>query len=74
MVTVALTRVERQKAADLIQGLLDMVDDGHMAADGPKGVALVRRLEGALIALRAIDCTVTPTVESRPREPGVRDS
>jgi hypothetical protein len=61
MVTVALTKAERQKAADLIQCLLDMVDDGDLAADGPAGVALVRRLEGAMLALRAMDGTVTPT-------------
>jgi hypothetical protein len=54
-VDVALTKAERQQAADLIQRLLDLVDDGHLAADGPAGVALVRRLEGAMIAIRAID-------------------
>jgi hypothetical protein len=58
MLYVGLTRAEREKAADLIQGLLDMVDDGHLAADGPAGVALARRLEGAMLALRAIDGTV----------------
>jgi hypothetical protein len=54
VVTVALTKAERQKAADLIQMLVDMVDDGHLAADGPAGAALVRRLEGAMLALRAM--------------------
>jgi hypothetical protein len=57
---VGLTRAEGEKAADLIEGLLDMVDDGHLAADGPVGVALARRLEGAMLALRAMDGTVTP--------------
>ena len=71
---VALIRAERQKADHLIQSLLDLVDDGDLAADGPAGVALVRRLEGAMLALRAMDDTVTPTVESGPRERGVRDS
>lgn len=52
---MALTKAERTKAIDLIQGLLDMVDDGHLAADGPAGVALARRLEGAMIALTAMD-------------------
>jgi hypothetical protein len=74
MVTVALTKAERKKAADLIQKVLDMVDDSDLAADGPAGVALVRRLEGAMIALRAMDGTVIPTVESEPRERGARDS
>jgi hypothetical protein len=35
---VGLTRVERREALDLIQGLLDLVDDGGLAADGPAGV------------------------------------
>jgi hypothetical protein len=52
---VALTQAERRKAVDLIQELLDLVDDGHIAADGPAGVALVRRLEGAMLALRVLD-------------------
>jgi hypothetical protein len=60
-VEVALTKAERQNADDLIQCLLDMVDDGDLAVDGPAGVALVRRLEGAMLALRAMDGTVTPT-------------
>jgi hypothetical protein len=55
MVTVSLARAERQKADDLIQQLLDLVDDGYLAADGPASVALVRRLEGAMLALRAMD-------------------
>jgi hypothetical protein len=52
---VALTKAERQQAADLIQRLIDMVDDGGLAADGPAGVAMVRRMEGAMLALRAMD-------------------
>jgi hypothetical protein len=32
---VGLTRVERREALDLIQGLLDLVDDGGLAADAP---------------------------------------
>jgi hypothetical protein len=55
MLYVGLTKAERQKALDLIQRLLDLVDDGDLAADGAAGVALVRRLEGAIIALRAMD-------------------
>ena len=74
MVTVALTRAERQKAADLIQTLLDTVDDGDLAADGPAGVALVRRLEGAMLALTAMDSTMTAGTQTekkgRPCVPG----
>ena len=55
MIDVALTRVERREAADMIKRLLDLVDDGSLAADGPGGVALVRRLEGAMITLMAMD-------------------
>jgi hypothetical protein len=59
---VALTQAERQRADNLIQELLDLVDDGQFAADGPAGVALVRRLEGALLALRAMQ---SRTVKSK---------
>jgi hypothetical protein len=73
MVTVALTKAERKMAADLIQKVLDLVDDGYLAADGPAGVALVRRLEGAAIALRGMDSTMTAVVQTerngRPRVP-----
>ena len=55
MVTVALTRAERQKAADLIQRLLDLVDDGDLAADGPPGVALAQSLDSAMLALSVMD-------------------
>ena len=51
---VALTKAEQRKAVDLIQQLLDLVDDGHLAVDGPAGIGLVRRLEGAMLALRAM--------------------
>jgi hypothetical protein len=51
---VALTRAEQRETIDLIQRLLDLVDDGNLAADGPAGVALARRLEGAMLALKAI--------------------
>ena len=63
---MALTKAERQQAADLIRRLLDMVDAGDLAADGPTGVALVRRLEGAMLALKAVDGTVIPTMEAEP--------
>jgi hypothetical protein len=39
---------------------------GDLAADGPTGVALVRRLEGAMLALKAVDGTVIPTMEAEP--------
>ena len=61
---VGLTKAERQRADALIQQLLDLVDDGDLAADGPAGVALVRRLEGAMLALRAMDRTMDDTVKA----------
>jgi len=65
---VGLTKAERQRADDLIQELLDLVDDGHIAADGPTGVALVRRLEGAMIALRAMDGPIIIMDETKVNE------
>jgi hypothetical protein len=62
MLDVALMKVERQKADDLIQRILDLVDDGDLAADGPAGVALVRRLEGAMIALTVMDNDASPQI------------
>ena len=52
---MALTPAEQRRAVNLIQRLLDIVDDGTLAADGPKGVALVRHLEGAMLALTGLD-------------------
>jgi hypothetical protein len=64
MLYVGLTKAERQKADHLIQGLLDMVYDGDLAVDGPAGVALVRRLEGAMIALTAMDSTMIAAIQT----------
>ena len=58
---MALTQAEQREAVDLIERLLALVEQGGLAADGPAGAALVRRLEGALLALRALD---------RPNGPG----
>ena len=74
---MALTKTQQREAADLIQELLDLVDDGHIAADGPAGVALVRRLEGAMLALRAMDGPLIVTDETAPNRSAVekhRDS
>ena len=46
---------EQRNAAPLIQQVLDLVDDGHLAVDEPAGVALVQPLEGAMLALKAMD-------------------
>jgi hypothetical protein len=50
-----MNRRDRQQAADLLHRLLEAVDHEEISADGPAGVALVRRLEGAEIAVIAID-------------------
>ena len=61
---MALTKAEQRKAADLIRQVLDLVDDGHLTVDGPTGVALVRHLEGAMLALRALAGHTVPTVDT----------
>lgn len=55
MVLVALTRAQREQAADLLREVLAAVDRGDLTADGPAAVGVVRRLEGALLALQAMD-------------------
>jgi hypothetical protein len=39
------------EAARLLRGLLELVDRGELSADSAHGVALVRRIEGAAVAL-----------------------
>lgn len=50
-----MNRRERKEVAALLRRVLDAVDNGDLAADGPAGVAVVRRLEGALIAVESMD-------------------
>jgi len=50
-----MTRADRQEAAALLRRVLDAVDRGDLTADGPAAAAVVRLLEGALLALRAVD-------------------
>lgn len=54
-----------------VSGLLDLVDDDDLAADSPAGVALTRRLEGALIALRAMDGDIPDQTDCRSRSRSV---
>lgn len=42
----------RTEVIATLEALLRAVDDGVLTADGPAAAALVRRLEGALLALR----------------------
>jgi hypothetical protein len=48
---MAMPRAEREKAAAVLRRLLAAVEAGSLTADGPAAVALVRPLEGVLIAL-----------------------
>ena len=48
---MALNAAQRRDAAALLRRVLTAVDEGTLAADGPAAVAVVRRLEGVLIAL-----------------------
>lgn len=50
-----MNRRDRRDAADLLRGVLDAVERGELRADSPAAVATVRRLEGALLALEALD-------------------
>lgn len=43
----------RAEAIRHLESLLLAVDEGNLSADGPAAVAVVRRIEGALLALRA---------------------
>jgi len=45
------TKAEMAELAELIRRVLDAVDAGEMEADTPAGRAIVRRLEGAVVAL-----------------------
>jgi hypothetical protein len=50
-----MDRREREQAAALLRDILNAVNRGNLSADGPAAVALERRLEGALLALEAMD-------------------
>lgn len=48
-----MTKTEMASTAALIRRLVDAVERGELTATGPKGLALLRRLEGAAAALEA---------------------
>lgn len=48
-----MNRRERREATALLSRVLQAVDSGDLAADGPAAVAIVRRLEGALLAVES---------------------
>ncbi len=51
MLSDVTTKTVRQEAGALLRRLLAAVEAGDLAADDPPSVALVRRLEGAAVAL-----------------------
>lgn len=53
------------EAARVLEGVLVAVRDGVLTADGRAGAALVKRLEGALIALRVLDEQRTDSASAR---------
>lgn len=50
-----MTGPKREEAAEMLRRLLAAVEDDNLSADGPAGAGLVRRIEGALAALDALD-------------------
>jgi len=52
---VSMSKADRGEAAAQLRRVLDAVESGELSADGPVGSALVRRLEGAVLALDAVD-------------------
>lgn len=47
----APTKAQVAGAADVLRALLAKVEAGEIDAPGPRGAAVVRRLEGALLGL-----------------------
>lgn len=54
MGVMALTRADQREAVDLLRRVLAAVERGESSADGPAAVAVMRRLEGALLAVEAV--------------------
>lgn len=48
-------RADRAAAARQLRSLLDAEAEGRLSAPGPAGSRLLRRLEGAVLALEAAD-------------------
>jgi len=53
-----VNRHDRQEAAEAMTALLRAVDEGEITADTPQERRLLRRIEGAVIVLRAHDGTI----------------
>lgn len=48
------SREVESEAAETIRAVLAAIEAGELTADTPRAVALVRRLEGALVALEQV--------------------
>jgi hypothetical protein len=60
---------DRAEAAELLRRVLALVESGGLAADGPAGAGLVRRLEGALLAVEAMSVAEKPGLPRGGSEP-----
>ncbi len=49
-----MRKQDAEDAERLLSRVLDAVERGDLSADGPAATAVARRLEGALLALRAM--------------------
>lgn len=57
-----MKRADARAAADLLRRVLNAVATGALSADGRAGANVVRRLEGALLALGALGRRRSPMV------------
>lgn len=48
------SRQDAAEAAEAIRAVLTAIEAGELTADTPRALALVRRLEGALVALEQV--------------------
>jgi hypothetical protein len=44
---------DRREAADVLRGLLEAVEEGKLSASTAEGRRMLRRIEGAVVALEA---------------------
>ena len=61
----SLSQADQRELARLLGAVLDRVYDGTLDAGGSVGVGVVRRMEGAKIALDATLTPVPPTKKTR---------
>lgn len=52
-----VTKDQRRQAVKVLREVLDLIEAGELTASTPQAIAAVRRLEGAVSALEAVDRT-----------------